>query len=117
YNSCQSTIRIRLSPDQIIGCHSDRREESAFRLSSGNSSSGKQIPRYARDDESSAARKARGSIRHFKLNDDWSTITPGPIVELTEIFCRYWPLEVAGLALTRSASNAVRFSFRRSDSK
>ena len=44
-------------------------------------------------------------------------MTPGPMVELTEIFCRYWPFEVAGLAFTRSISSACRFDFSASSSK
>ena len=35
-----------------------------------------------------ATRTARGSIHHFNASDDRSTVTPGPMVELTEIFCR-----------------------------
>ena len=33
---------------------------------------------------------ARGATfkRHFSESDAWSMVTPGPIVELTEIFCR-----------------------------
>lgn len=29
-----------------------------------------------------------GVLRYFKLNEAWSMITPGPMVELSEIFCR-----------------------------
>ena len=25
---------------------------------------------------------------YFKASEDWSTVTPGPMVELIEIFCR-----------------------------
>src|SRR5690606_6091842 len=63
------------------------------------------------------ANRAAREVHHFRLSEDWSTVTPGPIVELIETFCRYWPLAVAGLALIRSASRACRFSFRRSGSK
>ncbi len=28
------------------------------------------------------------SNTYFRVSDDWSTVTPGPIVELTETFCR-----------------------------
>ncbi len=28
------------------------------------------------------------SNSYFRVSDDWSTVTPGPIVELTETFCR-----------------------------
>lgn len=28
------------------------------------------------------------SNNYFRVSDDWSTVTPGPIVELTETFCR-----------------------------
>ena len=28
------------------------------------------------------------SNNYFSDSDDWSTVTPGPIVELTETFCR-----------------------------
>src|SRR3546814_7979808 len=62
-------------------------------------------------------RYKRGPIRHFNDSDDWSTATPGPIVELIEIFCRYATLAVAGLALTRSMSSACRLSFSLSASK
>ena len=34
-----------------------------------------------------AALRATGN-RHFSVSDDWSTATPGPIVELIETFCR-----------------------------
>src|SRR5690606_26017940 len=48
---------------------------------------------------------------------DWSTMMPGPMVELSATFCRYWPLAVAGLAFTRSASSACRLVFSDSASK
>lgn len=35
-----------------------------------------------------AALCAATGNRHFNDSDDWSTATPGPIVELIEIFCR-----------------------------
>ena len=56
-------------------------------------------------------------VAYFRDSEDWSTVTPGPMVELTEIFCRYWPFEVAGLAFTRSISSACRFDFSASSSK
>ena len=27
-------------------------------------------------------------IDYFSVSEDWSTVTPGPMVELSEIFCR-----------------------------
>src|SRR5690606_34775804 len=56
-------------------------------------------------------------VAYFSASVDWSTVTPGPMVELIEIFCRYWPLAVAGLALIRSWSSACRLSFSLSASK
>ena len=46
-------------------------------------------------------------------SEDWSTVTPAPMVELSEIFCRYWPLAVDGLALIRSSSSACRLLLQR----
>ena len=56
-------------------------------------------------------------LDNFSTRVDWSTVTPGPIVELTETFCRYWPLAVAGLALIRSISSASRLPFSEPSSK
>jgi hypothetical protein len=33
-------------------------------------------------------RARRKEFVYFSASDDWSTVTPGPMVELTEIFCR-----------------------------
>ncbi len=31
---------------------------------------------------------ARRDEAYFRASEDWSTVTPGPMVELIEIFCR-----------------------------
>ena len=46
-----------------------------------------------------------GETDYFRASVDWSTITPGPMVELSEIFCRYVPFELDGFALIRSSSS------------
>ncbi len=43
--------------------------------------------------------------------------TPTPMVELSEIFCRYWPLAEDGLALIRSCSSALRLLLSASTAK
>jgi len=43
--------------------------------------------------------------------------TPTPMVELKEIFCRYWPFDVAGLALIRSCSSAFKLPLKASMAK
>ena len=35
-----------------------------------------------------AALGAATGNHHFSASDDWSTVTPGPMVELSETFCR-----------------------------
>ena len=55
----------------------------------------------------------RVETNYFSASEDWSTVTPGPMVELSEIFCRYWPLAVDGLALIRSSSSACRLLLQR----
>lgn len=30
----------------------------------------------------------RPSSNYFRFSDDWSTVTPAPMVELTDTFCR-----------------------------
>jgi len=47
----------------------------------------------------------------------WSICRPGPMVVDTDTFFINTPLAVEGLALFRSTSNAVRFSFRALTSK
>ena len=35
-----------------------------------------------------ARQRRTASIDYFSDSDDWSTVTPGPMVELIETFCR-----------------------------
>src|SRR5437868_3424107 len=51
------------------------------------------------------------------VSELWSMVTPTPMVELSEIFCRYWPLACAGLALIRSASSACKLLLSAAASK
>jgi len=53
----------------------------------------------------------------FKDRLDWSTVMPMPIVVDRDIFCRYCPLDDAGLALMRSDKSACRLPFSASASK
>src|SRR4051812_38290996 len=43
-------------------------------------------------------------------NVEWSTSTPGPIVEETDTFCMNTPLDDAGFDLLRSETSAAKFS-------
>ena len=35
-----------------------------------------------------AGAASAASFDYLSVKDDWSTVTPGPIVELTDTFCR-----------------------------
>jgi hypothetical protein len=65
------------------------------------------------------ARRARDGLANYLAIESelWSMVTPTPMVELSEIFCRYWPLACAGLALIRSASSACRLPLSAAVSK
>jgi len=56
-------------------------------------------------------------VRLYRLTVEWSTATPGPIVEEMVIRFRYWPFVADGFAFSTSASNAARFSFSALTSK
>lgn len=47
-------------------------------------------PRLRGDDDSAkpAPRGGTGPNRHFNESEDWSMVTPGPMVELSDTFCR-----------------------------
>src|SRR6185295_15613008 len=50
-------------------------------------------------------------------NVEWSTSTPGPIVEETDTFCMNTPFDDAGFALLRSVTSAAKFSLSALTSK